>query len=58
MIEGALKGKRAIITGANQGLGNEIARQFVFAGANLMLCARNDDLLRNAAKDLEGFCKF
>jgi NAD(P)-dependent dehydrogenase (short-subunit alcohol dehydrogenase family) len=52
MIAGALKGKRAIITGANQGLGNEIARQFLFAGASLMICARNNDLLRKAAEDL------
>jgi len=52
MIAGALKGKRAIITGANQGLGHEIARQYVLAGASLMICARNEDLLHKAAKDL------
>ena len=37
----ALVGKQAIITGANQGLGLEIARKYVLAGADLMLCARN-----------------
>jgi len=36
-----LSGKVAIITGANQGFGLEVARKFVLAGADVMLCARN-----------------
>jgi 3-oxoacyl-[acyl-carrier protein] reductase len=36
----------AIITGANQGLGLDIARQYVLAGAHVMLCARNEALLQ------------
>jgi len=40
-----LTGRQVIITGANQGLGFEIARKFVLAGADLMLCARNKKLL-------------
>lgn len=47
-----LTGKQAIITGANQGLGLEIARKYVQAGADLMLCARNADLLERARAEL------
>jgi NAD(P)-dependent dehydrogenase (short-subunit alcohol dehydrogenase family) len=35
-----LSGRRAIITGASQGLGYEIARQFLLADADVALCAR------------------
>lgn len=47
-----LTGRVAIITGANQGLGLEIARKYIEAGASLMLCARNKDLLDAAAGEL------
>lgn len=47
-----LVGKQAIITGANQGLGLEIARKYVLAGADLMLCARNLELLEDARAEL------
>ena len=47
-----LNGKVAIITGANQGLGLEISRKFVKAGASIVMCARNADLLAVAQKDL------
>jgi NAD(P)-dependent dehydrogenase (short-subunit alcohol dehydrogenase family) len=47
-----LKGKIAIITGANQGLGFEIARQYVAAGASIIICARNADLLFAAQRKL------
>lgn len=47
-----LRDKVAIITGANQGLGLEIALKYVSAGANVMLCARNLNLLRVAQKSL------
>lgn len=52
-----LNGKVAIITGANQGLGLEITRKYVNAGASIVMCARNADLLavvqRNLADCLE-----
>jgi len=48
----SLIGKQAIITGANQGLGLEIARKYVFAGADLMLCARDVSLLEQAKSEL------
>lgn len=51
-MEKVLAGKKAIITGANQGLGLEIARKYVQAGADLMLCARNVDLLERTRAEL------
>lgn len=47
-----LRGKVGLVTGANQGLGFEIARKYVEAGASLVICARNGDLLANARKEL------
>ena len=47
-----LNGKVAIITGANQGLGLEISRKYVDAGASIVMCARNGDLLTRAQKEL------
>ncbi len=47
--------KVAIITGANQGLGLEIAKKYASAGANLMLCARNGTLLDSALKEIKKF---
>ena len=48
----SLKGKVAIITGANQGLGLEISRKYVIAGASIVMCARNSDLLTIVQKEL------
>ncbi|MBA3875270.1 MAG: SDR family oxidoreductase [Anaerolineae bacterium] len=45
-----LQNRSAVITGANQGLGEAIAKAFVAAGANVYLCARNLDLL-NQVRD-------
>jgi len=52
-MQKTLAGKQAIITGANQGLGLEIARKFVSAGADMMLCARNEDRLDDACAELK-----
>lgn len=43
----------AIVTGASQGLGFEIAKQFVQEGAHVMLCARSSDALAKAQQELE-----
>src|SRR5262245_61816670 len=43
-----LDGRSAIVTGASQGLGLAIARAYVQAGASVMLCARDADLLAGA----------
>ncbi len=40
-----LSGKTAIITGANQGLGKVCAKAYLEAGANLVICARNEEML-------------
>jgi len=48
-----LEGRTAIITGANQGMGLEIASHYVKAGANVLLCARNGDILEGARKQVE-----
>ncbi len=47
-----LQNRSAIITGANQGLGQAIAQAFVAAGANVYLCARNGDLLEQARQEI------
>jgi len=51
-MEKVLSGKVAVITGANQGLGLEIAHKYLAAGADLMLCARNTTMLEQARVDL------
>ncbi len=47
-----LKGRRALITGASQGLGKEIARQFLAEGASVALCARDGELLAQTSAEL------
>jgi NAD(P)-dependent dehydrogenase (short-subunit alcohol dehydrogenase family) len=47
-----LAGRAALITGASQGLGREIAAAYVDAGASLMLCARDAALLDTTAAQL------
>jgi 3-oxoacyl-[acyl-carrier protein] reductase len=51
-VDGVLKGRRAIVTGASQGLGRAIARAYVEAGASLMLCARDEALLLRSRDEL------
>ena len=48
-----LKGRNAIVTGASQGLGLAIARAYVAAGANVMICGRDAATLKAAAEGLE-----
>lgn len=52
MTERALTGRNAIITGANQGLGLEIAHAYLRAGANVLICARDETLLQRARAQL------
>lgn len=52
MREHALTGRNAIITGANQGLGLEIAQAYLRAGANVLICARDEALLQRARTQL------
>ena len=48
-----LKGRTAIITGANQGFGEAIAGEFVKQGAGVFMCARNKDKLGAVKEKLE-----
>ncbi|MES2355798.1 MAG: SDR family oxidoreductase [Pseudomonadota bacterium] len=47
-----LDGKVAIVTGGSQGLGFEIARQYVEAGASLLVCARDASQLEASVSNL------
>jgi NAD(P)-dependent dehydrogenase (short-subunit alcohol dehydrogenase family) len=47
-----LTGRNAIITGASQGLGFEMARHFLQAGASVVMCARNAEQLNHARETL------
>lgn len=46
----ALTGRAALVTGANRGLGLEIAQAFVAAGGSVMLCARDAAPLEAAGR--------
>jgi len=48
-----LEQRYAIISGASLGLGFEIAKHFLEAGASLMICARNEVLLDQATLELK-----
>jgi 3-oxoacyl-[acyl-carrier protein] reductase len=48
----ALRGRKALITGGNRGLGLEIAQAYVAAGASVLLCARDAGLLEAAGREL------
>jgi 3-oxoacyl-[acyl-carrier protein] reductase len=48
----SLEGRNALITGASQGLGLAIARAFVDAGAGVLLCARDSEMLKEARRKL------
>ena len=47
-----LEGKVAIVTGASKGIGREIAILFAKEGANLVLTARSEELLRSLSAEI------
>lgn len=47
--------KHALITGATSGIGYELAKLFAQDGYNLVLVARNEENLKQTAKEMEGF---
>jgi NAD(P)-dependent dehydrogenase (short-subunit alcohol dehydrogenase family) len=47
-----LADRAAVVTGASKGLGRAIAKEFVKAGASVMLVARNEHPLLRARDDL------
>jgi len=52
-MTGPLENRVAIITGANRGLGFEIAAKYIEAGASLALCARDKQLLARSTERLK-----
>ncbi len=47
-----LKGRVAIVTGSSQGIGKTIAHGLAKEGAKVTICARNEERLREAAKEI------
>src|ERR1700722_2842532 len=52
-METRLKGKAAIVTGANRGIGKAIAVRLASEGAQVVLCARDGNLLEHTVKEIE-----
>lgn len=50
----SLEGKNALVTGASQGIGREIAKVFHSQGANIVISARSEDKLKNLKEELGG----
>jgi 3-oxoacyl-[acyl-carrier protein] reductase len=48
-----LKGKNAVVTGSSQGIGYAIAKSLAAEGCNVALCARGEQQLEKARKELE-----
>jgi sorbose reductase len=47
-----LRGRRALVTGASSGIGKEVARAYVQAGAAVALAARHSEVLEDVAGEL------
>ncbi len=52
-MEKRLRGKAAIVTGSNRGIGKAIARRLAGEGAQVVLCARDESLLKETAREIE-----
>ncbi len=52
-IDGFLRGKIAIVTGASRGIGREIALLFAREGADLAVTARNEALLKEVSGEIK-----
>ncbi|GEK32693.1 SDR family NAD(P)-dependent oxidoreductase [Kurthia sibirica] len=48
-----LLGKTAIVTGGSRGIGFAVALQLVIEGANVVICGRHEDALKDAANKIE-----
>jgi 3-oxoacyl-[acyl-carrier protein] reductase len=52
-MESRLKGKTAIVTGASRGIGRAIAMRLAGEGAQVVLCARDGNLMEHAVKEIQ-----
>jgi len=52
-MEIRLAGKTAIVTGASRGIGKAIAMRLAREGAQVVLCARDGNLMEHAVKEIE-----
>ena len=50
---GLLRGKRVLITGGGTGLGLSMGKRFLELGASLAICGRREEVLKQAAAELE-----
>jgi NAD(P)-dependent dehydrogenase (short-subunit alcohol dehydrogenase family) len=48
-----LSGKRILVTGGATGLGKSMGKRFLELGASLYICGRREDVLKNAANELQ-----
>jgi NAD(P)-dependent dehydrogenase (short-subunit alcohol dehydrogenase family) len=55
-VSDALTGRQALITGASQGLGLAIAREFLTDGASVFICGRDAAALERARAELAPLC--
>lgn len=51
-----IRGETALVVGASEGIGYESAKGLLEEGADVLICSRNPDKLRQAARKLEQAC--
>ena len=51
--EDLLKGKRILVTGGGTGLGKEMASHYAEHGADIFICGRRENVLKDTASELE-----
>ena len=47
-----LKGKRILVTGGGTGLGRSMAHRYLELGANVIICGRREDVLKQTVEEL------